>query len=130
MSKKNRLEEYIKALIEAEEAKMSVQLILLVGSVVLFLIVATVIIATTQNPFLAGAIISGVVIVVSGFAAKHFLKKQATAEQRRDLLHPTEGEEGLIVAIKKQISDTITGMFGNKFTGLKKTQDPDGRDVS
>ena len=130
MNKKNRLEEYIKALIEAEEARMSVQLIFLVGSVVLFLVVTTVIVATTQKPILAGTIISALVIAAAGFAIKHLLKKQATAEQKRDLLHPTEGEEGLIVAIKKQVSDTMIGMFGKKFTGLKKMQDSDGRNVS
>lgn len=128
MAQKNRLEEYIKALIKAEESRMTVNIILLIGSLVLFMTVCMVIIVTSKSPILAGAIIIALVTAVGYFLVKRLRREQAEAEKKRDLLHPTEGDEGLIVSIKKQINDTIVGLFGKKFTGLRTKDDLDGRD--
>jgi hypothetical protein len=123
MSDKNRLEEYVRALIEAEEAKIAAKSTVVMFFLILDCIMCSIVIAMSPHPFAVGVVLALVHGISAFLVWKSFEDKQKLAEAKRDLLHPTEGEEGFVVAIKKQIGEIFTGAFGKKFTGVRKTDD-------
>ena len=127
---KNRLEEYVRAIIDAEEAKMTKAVFLIAMVVIIASVFFTMLIVVSSQPVIVGFVIVLAVAIFARIVHNKYSKKQEIAERKRDLLHPVDGEEGALVTAKKKIEEMLTGAFGKKFTGVRNTDDLDGRNSS
>lgn len=119
---KEKIEAYIKALIEFQEARFKIEIIKLVVAIILVNMVIT--LTLLWSPYLA---IGYAIVLFAWFLPKanKVLQKDLLDKQKAiETLHPFDGQEGAVKTLQGQLADFLEGLFGKKFIGVKKF-DPD-----
>ena len=124
---KEKIEAYIKALIDFQEARLKIEILKLLIAIIVGNIIIT--LTLLWSPYLA---IGYIIVLFVWFypKAKKVLQKELNdTEQAIEKLHPFDGQEGAVKTLQGQLADFLEGLFGDrvlgkKFTGVKKF-DPD-----
>jgi len=85
-------------------------------------------IAVSSEPVILGSSIIIAVSILALILHNKYSKEQKIAEQKRDLLHPTDGEEGALFVAKKKINEIFTGTLDEIIKSVRTKDDLDERD--
>jgi hypothetical protein len=118
---KNKIEEYINAIIQYQEANYLLELARLTMGIVVLNLVLNMLFAKFST---YSIVITASCFAVFGLIWRNLIKKIKTrvhkAEQNIKNLHPLDGENGAFQTLKKSITETIQTTFGKKFISFKR----------
>jgi len=114
---KEKIEEYIKALIEHQESRMRHQVFQLVMSIVLANIFITMLLIMSLW-FIIPLLM--IICFVSITGTRRLERELMEKEDELHKLHPIDGEQGAVKTATSHLADFLEGLFGKKFIGVKK----------